>query len=143
MLRFAAAAACVTALACSRKEEAPKPAAEGGALARLDTNDPKALLAAVDQMHDQLKDKPKTFEVLSALGNLYYENGRYLEAIDSFRQALELSAPAAYSSRQIDRLRSIGSAGRLYWCRGGRRLSITRPRPQLRTTQPRRLFRYS
>jgi Flp pilus assembly protein TadD len=101
MLRFTAAAACVTALACSRKEEAPKPAADGGALARLDTNDPKALLAAVDQMHDQLKDKPKTFEVLSALGNLYYENGRYLDAVDSFRQALAVSAPFEARAREL------------------------------------------
>src|SRR5712671_435595 len=101
MLRFAAAAACVTALACSRKEEAPKPAAEGGALARLDTNDPKALLAAVDQMQGQLKEKAKTFEVLAALGNLYYENGRYLDAVDSLRQALALSAPFEARAQEL------------------------------------------
>ncbi len=60
----------------------------------LETGDPKALLAEVDRLKDQLKDRPKTFEILSALGNLYYENGRYLEAVDSYRQALLLSAPA-------------------------------------------------
>ena len=51
------------------------------------------MLAEVDRLKDQLKDKPKTFEVLSALGNLYYDNGRYLEAVDALRQAEELSAP--------------------------------------------------
>src|SRR5439155_1053988 len=35
-----------------------------------------------------------SFEVLSALGNLYYENGRYLEAIDAYREAEALAAPA-------------------------------------------------
>ena len=93
MPRFAAVAACALALACSRKESPPKAAADAGGLASLDANDPKALLAAVDQLQGQLKDKPKTFEVLSALGNLYYENGRYLEAVDSYRQALAISGP--------------------------------------------------
>ena len=32
--------------------------------------------------------------MLSALGNLYYENGRYLEAVDAFREAEALAAPA-------------------------------------------------
>jgi Flp pilus assembly protein TadD len=89
--RCAAAVACALALACSGKE-APR-AADAGPLANLDAKDPKALLAAVDQMQDQLKDKPKSFEVLCALGNLYYENGRYLDAVDAFRQALAISAP--------------------------------------------------
>jgi tetratricopeptide (TPR) repeat protein len=69
----------------------------------LNANDSKALLAEVDRLQDQFKDRPKTFEVLSALGNLYYENGRYLEAVDSFRQALELSAPV-----EADALRKRG-----------------------------------
>src|SRR5207302_1980195 len=34
------------------------------------------------------------FEILSALGNLYYDNGRYLEAVDAFRQAEDQAAPA-------------------------------------------------
>jgi tetratricopeptide (TPR) repeat protein len=59
-----------------------------------DPMDSKALLAEVDSKKDKLKDEPKTFEVLTALGNLYYENGRHLEAVDTFRQALVLSAPA-------------------------------------------------
>ncbi|MFL5312819.1 MAG: tetratricopeptide repeat protein [Myxococcales bacterium] len=101
MLRSAAAFACALALACSRKEPAPKASPDAGALARLDANDPKALLAAVDQMQGQLKDKPKTFEVLSALGNLYYENGRYLDAVDSFRQALAMSAPAEARAQEL------------------------------------------
>jgi Flp pilus assembly protein TadD len=102
MLRSAAVAGCVLVLACSRKEPPPPPAAaDAGPLANLDTNDPKALLAAVDQMQAQLKDKPKSFEVLSALGNLYYENGRYLDAANSLRQALAISAPFEARAREL------------------------------------------
>ena len=89
MLR-AAALACLLAVGCSRSQPAASDA--GAADLDLDTSDPKALLAAVDRMQGQLKDRPKTFEVLAALGNLYYENGRYLDAVDSLRQALALSA---------------------------------------------------
>src|SRR5438445_2829042 len=85
------ALACLLAFACSRGTRAPVDA--GVPEADLDANDPKALLAAVDRMQGELKGRPKTFEVLSALGNLYYENGRYLDAVDSFRQALAISAP--------------------------------------------------
>jgi len=101
MFRSAAAFACALALACSRKEPPPKPAPDAGPLARIDTNDPKALLAAVDEVHGQLKDKPKTFEVLSALGNLYYDNARYLDAVDSFRQALAISAPSEARAQEL------------------------------------------
>jgi len=101
MLRSAAAFACALALACSRKESPPRPSPDAGALAHLDTSDPKALLAAVDQMQGQLKDKPKSFEVLTALGNLYYENGRYLDAVDSFRQALAISAPSEARAQEL------------------------------------------
>ena len=88
----AALAALLLLAACNPKASADAPAAATDK-GPLDTSDPKALLAEVDRLKDQLKDRPKTFEVLSALGNLYYENGRYLEAVDSFRQALLLSAP--------------------------------------------------
>jgi len=101
MLRSAAALACALALACSRKEPPPPASSDAGAATRLDGNDPKALLAAVDQMQGQLKDKPKSFEILSALGNLYYENGRYLDAVDSFRQALAISAPAEARAQEL------------------------------------------
>ena len=69
-------------------------AARAPADAGADPADSKALLAEVDRLKDQLKDKRKSFEVLSALGNLYYENGRYLEAIDAYREAEALAAPA-------------------------------------------------
>jgi len=72
------------------QQTAARAPADGGA----EPADSKALLAEVDRLKDQLKDRPKTFEVLSALGNLYYENGRYLEAIDAYREAEVLSAPA-------------------------------------------------
>src|SRR5437762_8686695 len=73
------------------KPEAQSAAPDAGP--QVDATDSRSLLAEVDRLKDQLKDKPKTFEVLSALGNLYYDNGRYLEAVDALRQAEELSAP--------------------------------------------------
>ena len=92
--RFALALAFASVLACNEGPKAPASAADAGAAqASIDLSDPAKLLAAVDQLQGQLKDKPKSFEVLAALGNLYYENGRYLEAVDAFRQALALAAP--------------------------------------------------
>ncbi len=58
----------------------------------LDASDPKELLKQLDAMQDKLKDRPKTVDILVAIGHLYYENGRYLDAIDTYRQAEELSA---------------------------------------------------
>jgi tetratricopeptide (TPR) repeat protein len=78
--------------ACKPSQEAAPQQPDAGAL--LDVTDSKQLLAEVDRLKDTMKDKPKTFEVLSALGNLYYENGRYLDAVDTYRQAEELAAPA-------------------------------------------------
>src|SRR5712672_3929604 len=89
-------------LACKpAASPAPRAAADGGNDAVAGASDSKALLAEVDRLHEQLKDKPKTFEVLSALGNLYYENGRYLDAVDSFRQALAVSAPFEARAREL------------------------------------------
>ena len=89
----AAVIALLLAAACNPKASADAPAATDAGLGALATGDSKALLAEVDRLKDQLNGRPKTFEVLSALGHLYYENGRYLEAVDSFRLALALSAP--------------------------------------------------
>ena len=50
--------------------------------------DGKQLLQKLDSMKDELKGRPKTAEIEYALGNLYYENGRYPEAIDFYRQLL-------------------------------------------------------
>lgn len=74
-------------------DPAAEPSSDGGP-ASLENADAKALLAEVDRLKDQLKGKPKTFEVLAALGNLYYENGRFLEAVDTLREAEEAAAPA-------------------------------------------------
>jgi tetratricopeptide (TPR) repeat protein len=91
-MKCIALAAAAALLACKPTYSAsPQPAA--GSAAGPDVGDSKALLAEVDRLRDSLKDKPKTFEVLAALGNLYYDNGRYLEAVDTFRQAEDLAAP--------------------------------------------------
>lgn len=92
MKRLVLSSAALALVAC--KPSRPAPAPPSAAVdAGLDAKDPKALMAEVDRLHDQMKDKPKTFEVLSALGTLYYQNGRYLEAVDTFRQAEEMAAP--------------------------------------------------
>jgi tetratricopeptide (TPR) repeat protein len=57
-----------------------------------DEMDGKKLLEKLDAMRDELKDRPKTAEIEYALGNLYYENSRYPEAIDYYRQLVERSA---------------------------------------------------
>lgn len=82
-----------------------QPPAPPAANPPVDRNSSKALLAEVDRLKDQIKGKPKTFEVVSALGNLYYDNGRYLEAVDAFREAEELAAPA---QAEADALRKRG-----------------------------------
>ena len=94
MKRFAAL--LLSLVACKPDSVEPRAAPDAGeqAAPSIETGDSKALLAEVDRLKDQLKDKPKTFEVLAALGNLYYENGRYLEAVDTLRQAEEFAAPA-------------------------------------------------
>lgn len=104
---LAAALALAAALGGCKDREPATPAGPRATppLEGLESSDPKKLLAAVDRMASQLKDRPKSFEVLTALGNLYYENGRYLEAVDSFRQALELSAPV---EAEADALRARG-----------------------------------
>ena len=65
------AALTLALVACKPSPETARPTAapDAGALA---DGDSKALLAEVDRLRDQLKDKPKTFEVLGALGNLFY-----------------------------------------------------------------------
>ncbi len=52
----------------------------------------KEILDRLDKMKEQLKGRPKTAEIEFALGNLYYENSRWPEAIDSYRQLLERAA---------------------------------------------------
>jgi len=64
-------------------------------------SDAKALLARVEAMKDQLKDKPKTIEITVALGSLYYDNGRYLDAIDYYRQAISQGAQLAADYQAI------------------------------------------
>jgi tetratricopeptide (TPR) repeat protein len=56
--------------------------------------DPHALLRQLDAKQDEIRKKPKTFDIAFALGNLYYENARYAEAAEFFAQAIEKTRPA-------------------------------------------------
>jgi tetratricopeptide (TPR) repeat protein len=49
----------------------------------------KEILDRLDKMKAELKGRPKTAEIEFALGNLYYENSRWPDAIDAYRQLLE------------------------------------------------------
>ena len=53
-----------------------------------------ALVAQVDAMRAELDRREKPLEILVALGNLYFENGRYPDAIEWYRQAIEMAEPA-------------------------------------------------
>jgi tetratricopeptide (TPR) repeat protein len=66
----------------------PSDATDGGEAAP-NAEDAKKLLEQLDAMKAELKSRPKTAEIEYALGNLYYENGRYPEAVDSYRQLIE------------------------------------------------------
>jgi tetratricopeptide (TPR) repeat protein len=69
------------------------PRAATGTEAEL-AKDPKALLARVDALKTELEGRPRTFQINVALGTLYYDNGRYIEAIQYFRDALASAATA-------------------------------------------------
>jgi len=54
------------------------------------------ILERLDTMKAELKGRPKTAEIEFALGNLYYENARWPDAIDAYRQLLDRAeAPLA------------------------------------------------
>lgn len=62
----------------------------------------KQLLARVEAMKDELKGKPKSIEVTVALGSLYYDNGKYLDAIDYYRQAIAQGEPLVKGLRAAE-----------------------------------------
>ncbi len=51
------------------------------------------LLAQVEARKAELQRRPKTMEIELALGSLYLANGRILDAIDWYRQAIETGEP--------------------------------------------------
>jgi tetratricopeptide (TPR) repeat protein len=56
--------------------------------------DSKSLLATVEAMKDQLKSRPRDFNVDAALANLFYDNGKYIDAIEYYTNALDRLAAA-------------------------------------------------
>ncbi|WP_242345017.1 tetratricopeptide repeat protein [Anaeromyxobacter terrae] len=52
------------------------------------------LLAQVEAMKGQLASAPKSLEILLALGNLYYQESRYADAIGWYDQAVAVAEPA-------------------------------------------------
>jgi cytochrome c-type biogenesis protein CcmH/NrfG len=49
----------------------------------------QALLAKVDQLREQLKNQPKSHELRTSLGKLYYTNERFVDAAVMLREALD------------------------------------------------------
>jgi tetratricopeptide (TPR) repeat protein len=52
------------------------------------------LLAQVEALKGQLSQAPKTVEILTALGDLYYEHQRLADALSWYDQAVEAAQPA-------------------------------------------------
>ncbi len=78
---------------------APPPAAGAPAAPEPGAREPQALpssselLAQVEAMKGQLASAPKSLEILLALGNLYYEERRYPDAIGWYDQAVAIAEP--------------------------------------------------
>jgi tetratricopeptide (TPR) repeat protein len=68
------------------------------------------LLAQVESMKRELQGRAKPLEVLLALGDLYLEKQRYLDAIDWYRQAVTLAEPGF---AKLDALPRPPSPGRV------------------------------
>lgn len=60
----------------------------------LDAKDAKGLLKLVDTMKAELKDKPRDFGIDMALANLFYDNGRFIEALGYYRDAGKIADEA-------------------------------------------------
>jgi tetratricopeptide (TPR) repeat protein len=95
--------ACLAALALAAciPEEAPPSAptvpaspAKAPDAGALEARDAKGLMAAVESLKGELKDKPRDFAIDMALGNLFFDNGRYVEALEYYRDAERLVAGA-------------------------------------------------
>jgi cytochrome c-type biogenesis protein CcmH/NrfG len=89
-VRLLALASLLLLLACKRppgSAAAPAPEPPPGPPAA--APDPRALLDQVNALKDQIAARPKSVEIMVALGNLYLENQRAAEAIDWYRQAIE------------------------------------------------------
>jgi tetratricopeptide (TPR) repeat protein len=104
--------ACCT-LACGSLVGSNNGAFDAGVLSPQDT---KGLLAAVDAM-GAAKDKPKPFDVQSAIGNLYYEGARYLDAVDAYRLALATSLPVENELLALEAKGAVAAADLALECR--------------------------
>ncbi|MFM2151693.1 MAG: hypothetical protein RL199_128 [Pseudomonadota bacterium] len=88
MKRFAIVLPLVLAACIPDEAPAPTPpAAPAG-------TDSKSLLQTVDSLQNELKGRPRDFGINLALGNLYYDNGRYVDALGYYRDAVGLIAKA-------------------------------------------------
>ncbi len=122
LARMLVASSLVTALlhGCRREEEpelystapsrqAAAPSAAPAATPQdsldLDPRDTKGLLQAVESMKASMKDRPRDFGVNVALGNLYFDNGRYSEALEFYRDAVGQSAAAEQRIRALAKVK--------------------------------------
>lgn len=87
-----------TLSACIPDDPPPAPAAAAVEAAPTaagkvaDGQDEKGLLKAVESMKAEIKDRPRDFGINLALGNLFYDNGRYVEALEYYRDAERIAA---------------------------------------------------
>ena len=81
-------------LAACIPDESPAPAAKADAASPVDVRDTKGLMQTVDSLQAELKGRPRDFGINVALGNLYYDNSRYVEALGFYRDAAALVTEA-------------------------------------------------
>jgi tetratricopeptide (TPR) repeat protein len=93
---LAATLGALSLAACIPEEPAPAPKAApaDAGPGSLDATDAKGLLKTVESMKEALKGKARDFGVNVALGNLFYDNGRYIEALEYYRDALRQAVEA-------------------------------------------------
>jgi tetratricopeptide (TPR) repeat protein len=88
----------LTQVACVPDNPAPppvaKPAEQKAEPPDLKTATSNDLLKMVEGMKAELKNKERDFNINLALGNLYYDHGKYIDAIEYFTDAVRLAATA-------------------------------------------------
>ncbi|HEY3446340.1 MAG TPA: hypothetical protein VGK67_08235 [Myxococcales bacterium] len=99
-----AAALALAASACSKNSSAPAPSSAAGDKAGMPAGHPavpakpaappipKDLAEKLGPLQERMKAEPRSFAAAAAVGDLLFDNSRYVDAVDLYRQALERGA---------------------------------------------------
>jgi len=89
------------AVGSSSAPAVPAPTGDRSTSTAAESADSRALLQAVDAVRDRLKGRARDVAVNLALGNLFVDNGRYVESMEYYRDAARQVQPV------VDRLRGL------------------------------------